>query len=386
MFDAPVTHRPALADGTVYVAAGTVAYGQDRSDQTGPLVALAAADGEIRWETSLSQPPADYPRTHDGDCYLATGTSNGIAGVDQHLRRFGAGGSEQWDTDPVDSFLHLLGFGDGTAYLGTSDDEIGVSGQSLFGTALADGSREWEIDAGDATRGWFHDGQLLVESGMRSLAAHDPADGTERWFFEGEPLYDSHRRLARADGTAFVEPPGDARGIASLDLADGSTGWSILPEDVPTFTTTGAATDGDHLVVTEYGGYVLGVDPADGTELWRFRANGETRDEPVLGDGVTYVGTHGGSVYALDAATGEKQWSRPAGGRLTRLSIDGGNLVAFTSPKESGGLVSFDASDGTERWRYETSADLTRPVLGPEHVYVVDEREGAVLALAREQA
>ncbi len=383
-FDAPVTVRPAVADDTVYVTAGKPGIAPDASDETGPLTALAA-DGRVKGVEPLSQPPAEHPRTHRGDCYLVTGGSNGMAGENQRLRRFSADGTEQWHTRAVDSFLHLLGFGDGRAYLGTSDDAIGLSGESLYGTSLADGTRTWEVASGDAVRGHYHDGQLLVEAGMRSLAAHDPADGSERWFFEGEPLSDNRQQLARAGVTAYVEPS-ETDGIASLDLGNGTTDWTVLPENVPTFVPTGAATDGDHLVATEYGGYVLGLDPADGTERWRFRTDADARDEPLLADGVAFVGDQGGSVYAVDAATGDERWSATVDGSVYWLRLDGDALVVATGSKERGELASFHAGDGAELWRYETSADLTRPVLGREHVFVVDEDDGAVLALGRERA
>lgn len=170
-------------------------------------------------------------------------------------------------------------------------------------------------------------------------------------------------------------------GITSVDLADGTTDWTFEAGDVPTFMATGGASDGDRLVVSEYGGYVFGLDPAAGTERWRFRADADTRHEPLLAGDRVFVGDVDGTVYALDADTGAKLWRRSAGGSVGYLERRDGALVVDASPGAASEIVAVDAGDGTERWRYGTSADLTRPVLGRDHVFVADEDDGSVLAL-----
>ena len=69
-------------------------------------------------------------------------------------------------------------------------------------------------------------------------------------------------------------------------------------------------------------------------------------------DGVAYVGSADGILYALDAATGEERWrfatdvvftSSPAVSQETVVAASGQSLYAL------------DAGTGMERWRFEMS-------------------------------
>ena len=44
-------------------------------------------------------------------------------------------------------------------------------------------------------------------------------------------------------------------------------------------------------------------------EAWRFIAGGPVTGTPVVHDGMVYIGSYDGSLYALDAASGERRWS-----------------------------------------------------------------------------
>lgn len=50
-------------------------------------------------------------------------------------------------------------------------------------------------------------------------------------------------------------------------------------------------------------------------ELWRFTAGGPVTGTPAIVDGMVYIGSYDGSLYALDAETGSPLWSYETGAR-----------------------------------------------------------------------
>ena len=58
-------------------------------------------------------------------------------------------------------------------------------------------------------------------------------------------------------------------------------------------------------------GAVAAVAPRQFHRLkWRFLTGGRVVSSPVFQDGVLYVGSDDGSVYALDASTGALRWKQ----------------------------------------------------------------------------
>jgi len=72
------------------------------------------------------------------------------------------------------------------------------------------------------------------------------------------------------------------------------------------------------------------------TERWTFGTGDAVKSSPAVVDGTVYVGSDGGSVYALDAADGTEQWST----KFEMASVD-------SSPAVVDGTVYVGSDDGT---------------------------------------
>ena len=88
---------------------------------------------------------------------------------------------------------------------------------------------------------------------------------------------------------------------------------------------------------------------------WAFATGGPIRATPAVADGVVYITSLDGGLYAVDALTGKGRW---------RFAISGG---MHSSPAVAGGLVYFagdghifavEAATGRQRWRYPTENPL----------------------------
>ena len=388
-FDAPLAHAPAVGDGAVYVPVGEVEIGttDGESDAKGSLAALSAADGAPRWTADLPAPPMASPRVHDGSAFCVAGGSSGFWGTAVRLLRFGPDGTERWRTDPVDQFLNVLAFGGDRAYLATSDDAFGFDGQKLFAVGLEDGETDWSVESGDAFRGRYLDGTLLVgPGGGRAAARHDAATGERRWSRKVGALSSATDSFVVADGALLAESRTDGESaFAAVELSDGTDRWTYAEAesaDRP-FVPTGAAVAGDAVIGTEYDGAVFALDATDGTERWTFRAEGQTRRPPVAADGTVYVGAYNDAaadvVHALDPATGEERWRAPVPGFASDV-LAAGDAVVASGGRKGTLLRAFDAADGSVRWTFDPGERLTRPVAVDGRVYVAGQA-GVVRAL-----
>lgn len=80
-------------------------------------------------------------------------------------------------------------------------------------------------------------------------------------------------------------------------------------------------------------------------DRWRYGTPVASR--PAVVDGVVYVGTHGGSLYAFDAADGTIQWRQDQQVTLDSQPIVEQGAVVVASYD---GVTSYDAADGGHRW------------------------------------
>lgn len=76
---------------------------------------------------------------------------------------------------------------------------------------------------------------------------------------------------------------------------------------------------------------------------------------PAVTNGVVYAGSYDGNLYALDAKTGEKLWSYPAGGFVISSPAVANGVVYIASDVAI--LYALDARTGAKLWD-ETSLGI----------------------------
>src|SRR3984957_3804871 len=111
--------------------------------------------------------------------------------------------------------------------------------------------------------------------------------------------------------------------------------WSFFTGCSGPFCGGSSAAVADGVVyVGSYDGYVYALNAATGVKLWSFATGGEVFSSPAVANGVVYVGSNDQNVYALNATTGAKLWSYTAGYDVT------------SSPVVVDGVVYIGAEDG----------------------------------------
>lgn len=177
----------------------------------------------------------------------------------------------------------------------------GRTGDEDFVVALAtgDGSERWRTSLGPTYAGHdgSHDGpistptvagdRVFAVSAHGRLVALDVASGTVRWsrdlvaeLQEPAPFY-GYGSSPRVVGDSVVVWMGAETGkVAAFDCASGALRWKRLEEAVGAQSPVVATLAGKEQIVVIGGASVAGLDPADGTVLWRLEHKGGS---PAMG-------------------------------------------------------------------------------------------------------
>jgi outer membrane protein assembly factor BamB len=316
------------------------------------------------------------PVVADGHPHVVTGWSNGYKGTDTRVVRVGDG-NRLWTTRPRSQFLSILGHADDSLFIGTRDDAIGTSGESLFAVDSS-GEMRWAGDTGDATEGVVDDETLYLDYGELQTVAIDTADGKERWTTDlGPPghlaVYDDTMYLDRQTETLSGDYP-----LVAVNAGTGVERWSYAP-DGTRFVATGAVEANETVYVTEYNGSLFALDAANGAEIWRYTAANKTSEPPTVCNELVYL-PGDGELHAVDAGSGRAQWRESVPGHIwSALSSEAG--VVLHERAESGQTTLRGLTpDGTEQWAHTFQAGTTRPVVDGLCVYV-GTTSGYVVAL-----
>jgi outer membrane protein assembly factor BamB len=153
-----------------------------------------------------------------------------------------------------------------------------------------------------------------------------------------------------------------------------------------------AVADGVAFIGSDDGSlYAVAADT--GEELWRFETDGAVRSSPAVAGGRVYFGSYDGKFYALDAATGELAWLFQTTGerRWRAKNLDGMTPrdevhtdpwdFYLSSPVIAGGyayfgtgegmLYALDADSGEALWELETGDTIhSSPAVASGTVYV----------------
>lgn len=100
--------------------------------------------------------------------------------------------------------------------------------------------------------------------------------------------------------------------------------------------------------------YAAGVSRFNGIK-WTFHTQGEVISSPAIVNGVVYVGSNDGNLYAVDQQTGSQKWKFPTGARVTSSPAVANGLVYFSS--YDGNFYAIDAATGKLQWKFRNAGE-----------------------------
>jgi len=272
---------PVVAGGSVYFGSG------DRH-----VYALDAADGRLRWKTATAQVVHASPAVADGLVVVGDWDSTLLA-LDARS------GAERWrfqaGRDPKihnqEGFQSSPAIAEGLVVVGCRDAH-------LYALDAATGTLRWSVP----TKGsWIiaspaiRDGRVYFATSDTGLfEAVDAKDGARVFELDGHhwPMFSSP---ALAGGRAYI---GSHRGrLLAIDLASGSQAWAFDTEGAKRTGDTWTKADGTPAYDRAFTDFFYD-DMVAGT--YRMLSGGAVLSSPVVADGVVYVGSMDGNVYAVE--------------------------------------------------------------------------------------
>lgn len=270
------------------------------------------------------------------------------------------------DADSVDLLAGLLNNGqqrlasslpavaDGTAYV--------PSGSGLVALDL---NRETPADE----PAWVHDldddvdavptlacGVVLVP-GLNHLVALDPATGESYW--RADIGGHSETTVASLNETVHVAGVNSA----AIDIRTGTIQWHAEGGDTLALDDTGVYTT---LNVNGTGG--IFAHDLDSEERWHL-ALGKIVGSATVHEGTVWVADNNGTVYAIDAETGETHWSQSLAGVAkihSGLAVSSDDVAVPAGTGDQS--VILDAATGEPRSTIDTGIVTGRPVIGDDWI------------------
>jgi outer membrane protein assembly factor BamB len=194
------------------------------------------------------------------------------------------------------------------------------------------------------------DGTLFVGSKEGRLVAVNLTNSSCQW---SEPL----------------KMPASAGGAGCIGPAYGG-GCTTAPAGSAIYGTP--AVTGDLVYIGGYNGRMYAFSSSLLEIRWVYPR--EDYLEPIISGPVVilnkvYFSTSDGEVYALDAATGYKEWGFQAGDKIWSTPASDGKTVYVTSFDNK--LYALNAEDGEKKWEFETEGALAAtPLVYDDKVYI----------------
>lgn len=161
------------------------------------------------------------------------------------------------------------------------------------------------------------------------------------------------------------------QGLSAINESSGTTHWSVVA-NVDSQASM-AVVDGKVFASAGRRRSVQVFDARTGTWLWSRPVLGDVVASPVIADGRLFIAARSGTLYSIDAHSGQTTyWSRSIG---TGLRISAAPAVAgrilYVGADNDQLLRAFDAQSGTPLWAVAVGGTLpATPVVGNGKVYV----------------
>ncbi|MEU9234632.1 PQQ-binding-like beta-propeller repeat protein [Streptomyces subrutilus] len=289
-------------------------------------------------------------------------------------------GSERWRVS-ADAWVYALRAERGTVVTATR-------GGGVQGWEASNGQKLWELTGAQTdfetpeAAPVLHDGTVYVWQDAR-LRALDARSGRESWSY---PVGDAGscgnvpvRVTPAPDGNVYVAA---GTRVLSVDRASGRVRWHFEAPAVflaPPAFAPGAAVTGGGVYLADYLGTVYALDAATGQDRWRIATEARTSPDPVLvAHGNVHLGA-GSALYTLDAVTGTPKWRFAAGGEITGLPAVADGRVHFGSADHC--LYTLDAAGGQLRWKLATGGEITGAPVAEAGVVYACSKDRCVYAL-----
>jgi len=194
-----------------------------------------------------------------------------------------------------------------------------------------------------------HQGKIFVGSTDGKINAVEVASSTIIWSFQTIPHVDQPPRLTVAYGRVYACSYPE-RKVYCLNETDGSILWNFQAQGVLGCSPT--ASEG-LLYVPSQGGYLYALDAYSGQEHWTYPI-GIATSVPAVSNGRVFFGDWSGFFAAVNGSTGQLLWATNFPGVIaTCPTVNNGKV--FIMQGAPGVLYALNESTGQAIWTYTLS-------------------------------
>ena len=279
-------------------------------------------------------------------------------------------------------FLLLIGvaqagdwpmFGHDAAHTGATDEVVEPPLEVLWKYRTGSFSILGSSYSGSVSSPAVYKGVVYVSSLDGHVYALDASTGSLKWKYQTGAGVSS--TPAVSEGLVFTVSHDD--NIYALDAETGALKWKYQTDGCWLYSP--AVCEGV-VYVGNTNGYLYALYANTGNLKWKYQTGAEVSSTPAISEGVVYVGS-GYYVYALDATTGILKWkyqigntSSPADSVSTPAVLGGVVYIGGASfdPENwmyYGHVYALDATTGTLKWKYPTTAIGNSPAVSGGVVY-----------------
>jgi outer membrane protein assembly factor BamB len=227
-----------------------------------------------------------------------------------------------------------------------------------------------------------------VDESWGGVYAINATTGKLRWFFTSQGT-----ELSPAVGDARVFAPISPYLISAFNISNGRNLWNhtlAFPISEWGYYNPGAVgissspsySDG-RVFFGLTDSNVIALNASTGKTLWTFATaplyqltkttsnDNPVRSTPTAANGVVYVDSTEGHLYALNASSGKKLWSYSFGGGASDDSIPvvAGSSIFFST--SNGEILSLNVADGSKIWNYSCGSEwISTPNYDTSYVFV----------------
>lgn len=330
---------------------GAVILGSD----DGNIYSLDRASGEKKWQFAAGSMVRSRGVICDGNV-LFTGDDGALHALDAAV------GTPVWKADlgsgdisrrlpdpgPPYDYDYLTSSpvcaGD-AVYIGSADGHI-------YSVEAATGAVRWKFKTGGRVRSTplVHEGRVYAGSWDHHLYCLGAESGDEIWKFDtggivqGSPAYGA--------GNIFIGSRNPK--IFAVDAETGEPAWEFVHEDGSWVESSAVYVDGTVYIGSSDSLVLQALDPATGSERWRYETGGWSWSMPLVDGDTVYIGAisafpyyfegvtlHRG-MHAVDCLSGVKKWSFETG-KLEGGFVTGG---VHGTPALADGILFVPALDG----------------------------------------
>jgi outer membrane protein assembly factor BamB len=280
-----------------------------------------------------------------------------------------ATGNLVWKYQAEGSFVYSSPtYANGTIYAGNTDGYV-------YAFHPATGNVKWKQKI--ATTGIESDavcvnGTVYVGTNDDVLYALDTASGQTKWTYQTGGNISASPTVS--NGTVYFGSS-DGR-LYALDATSGSLKWYYQTGAM--INQSGPALVDGVIYVGSRDGFLYAVRATDGSLVWRFNAGGISLEgsSPTVANGTVYIGgwydvpafSRPGSLYAIDAATGNLRWEKLNGTGISSSPFVADGKIFITA--DDGKIHVLNAATGAAVWSKEILANSASPLAYNGVVYV----------------